>query len=113
MRQRKGPREGPFRSTPTETRRARPATSAGSVVELVAALEHRGDAGPERARALRQLAEAVLGDAHLGERVVLVRVEAGRDEDELRLEARDGRLDRLLERAQVLRVARARPAAGR
>src|SRR5581483_823891 len=74
-------------------------------LELVAALEHRRDAVAHRPAAARELAEAVLADAHVRERILLVRVEAGGDEEELRLEGRDGGLDDARERLRVLLVA--------
>ena len=68
-------------------------------VEVVAALEHGRTARSRCRAAAGELAEAVLGEAQVGERVVLVSVEAGRDEQELRLEAGEGRLDDPVERA--------------
>ena len=59
-------------------------------VELVAALEDGGDAVAETPATAGELAEAVVGDAHVRERVILMRVEAGRDEHELRREGADG-----------------------
>ena len=82
-------------------------------LEVVAALEHGGDARREAAAAARELAETEAGQLHRRERVVDVRVEAGRDDQQVGLEAADGRLDDLLERVEVLLVARARRAAGR
>ena len=83
------PAAGPaVRVSRSRSLRARRPRGAGSVCEVVAALEHRGDARRERGAARGELAEAVLGHAHLRERVVHVRVEAGRDEHELGLEAR-------------------------
>ena len=76
-------------------------------LELVAALEHGRDARRHRRAAARELAEPLLADAHVRQRVVVVRVEAGRHEYEVRLEPRDGGLDQLVERAHVLVVARA------
>src|ERR1700753_1225663 len=58
----------------------------GQRAQVVAAFEHGGDARGEARCALRQLAEAVGGDEHLREWILLVRVEAGRDEEQLGLE---------------------------
>src|SRR4051794_29210418 len=53
--------------------------------QVVAALQHRGTARPEGGRTARELAEPVGRHAHLRERVLLVRVEARGDEQQLRL----------------------------
>src|SRR5262249_42600012 len=72
--------------------------------EVVAALEDGCDPVAERPAALRELAEAVPAQAHVPERVVDVGVEAGRNEDELRLEARHCRLDDAGKCLQILLV---------
>src|ERR671925_385331 len=79
-----------------ETRERR-GDEPGERVEVVAALEHGGGARGERGRTSRQLAEPLGRDEHLRERVLLVRVEARGDEDELGLERPDGRLHQLVE----------------
>ena len=58
--------------------------------------------------AAAQLAKSVLADAHAGQRIVDVRIEARRDEHELRLEALHRGLDDVGERVQILLVPRAR-----
>src|SRR5205814_1840809 len=60
----------------------------------------------EALNSAREVAEAVRGHSHPGERIVDVRVEAGRDEHEVRLEGLHCRRDQLVEGAQVLLVAR-------
>ena len=79
----------------------------GQRLEVVAAFEHRGDARGERRRADGELAEGALGQPELGQRVGQVRVEARRDEQQLRLERGD-RVLGPLERGEVRVVARAR-----
>ena len=81
-------------------------------LEVVAAFEHGGDARAERGAALGELPEPVLRHLHLRQRVLPVRVEAGRDEDEVRRERAHGRLDRGLERRAGTRRRPNAPAAG-
>src|SRR4029450_11211918 len=76
-------------------------------LEVVAAFQHGRDLWAQRGRPFRKLAKAGLGDEHSGERIVLVRVESGRHEDELGLESLHGRLHELVERLQVVLVRRA------
>ena len=78
-------------------------------LEVVAALEDGCDAVGQSPAAARELAEAVLCDVHVRKRVSHVCVEAGRDEDELRLEPLNGGLDYLRERLEVLLVPGAGP----
>ena len=73
-------------------------------LEVVAALEHGRDAWRERRAAPRELREGPGAQLQIREWVVGVRVEAGRDEQQVRLEAPHRALDRL-ERLEVLRVA--------
>src|SRR5260221_13929297 len=99
-----GPRKGPAGYSGVESVQRR-VDETRQRLELVAALEHGADPRRESGAAARQLPEAVCGDAHVGERVVEVRVESRRDEHEVRFEARHRRLDRVLERVQALLVA--------
>ena len=82
-------------------------------LEVVAALEHGGDARGELRAPRGQLAEAVGGHPHLGERVVRVGVEAGGDEQQVGLERRTAGSTMLVERVEVLVVAGAGRRAGR
>ncbi len=75
-------------------------------LEVVAALEHGADPRAELRRAAGELVEPALGELHVGERIVHVRVEARRDEDEVGLEPAHGRLDEL---ARTRRGTRRRP----
>src|SRR5919201_5867643 len=79
---------------------------AGECREVVAALEDRRDAWAERRTAARELAKSVCGDTHIGERVLLVRVEPCGDEHQLRCEASDGRFDSCSERVDVIGIRR-------
>ena len=81
---------------------------AGKGLEVVAALEHGRDSWPERSASSRHVPEPVGRHGHLGQRVVSVRVEAGGDEDEVRVERTHRRLDHLDEGSSILVVARAR-----
>src|SRR5512132_2923535 len=76
-------------------------------LEVVAAFQHGGDLRAQRGRPACELTEARFRHEHSGERVVLVRVEAGGYENEVWSEGVDGGLDELLERAQVVLVRRA------
>src|SRR5262245_14409853 len=58
----------------------------GERARVVAALEHRAEAGSERGTAARELAEPGVGDLDVRERVLHVRVEAGRDDQQVGLE---------------------------
>src|SRR5207302_1111272 len=71
----------------------------------VATLEHRADARGQRRRALREPAEAVVGDAHVGEWVGLVGIEPGGDEEQVGLEGPNRGLDDLGEGAAIVVVA--------
>jgi hypothetical protein len=80
----------------------------GQRLEVVAALEHRGEARAECRAASGDLPEPCRRHLHLSQRVVGVRVEAGGDEHEIRAERPHSRLDRVLERRAVGVVSRAR-----
>src|SRR3954451_24614350 len=77
----KGPRSrGPFASTREALERG--FDESGQRLDLVAAFEPRSHPGRHCRAPLRQLAEAVLGHPHLGQGIVVMRVEARGDEHE-------------------------------
>ena len=82
-------------------------TSDGSVRQVVAALEDRGHAWGELQRTRRELTEAVRREREVGERVVDVRIEAARDEQQVGRETADGVLDDP-PRLEVIRVGSSR-----
>ena len=69
----------------------------GQRLEVVSALEDCGDTRRKRRAPARELAKPVRGHRHLGQRIVAMGVEAGRDEHELGLEGTHDRLDDLVE----------------
>src|SRR5579884_365319 len=77
----------------------------GQRAQVVSALEDRGHARREAARAARELPEAVCGHEHVCERILGVGVEPGRHEQQLRLERRHRPLHRL-PRLEVPPIAR-------
>src|SRR5688500_3707475 len=74
--------------------------------EVVAALEYGSQARCECGAAPGELAEAVLGDEHLPERILAVGVEARGDEHQVGIKRPHGPLD-LLEGSAVLVIPRA------
>src|SRR4051812_36667969 len=77
-------------------------------VEVVAAFEDGGRAWRERTTAPAELAETSLGHVLPRGGIPLVCVDPRRHDDELRIEALHRRRDRVVERAEVLLVSRAR-----
>ena len=79
----------------------------GQRLEVVAAFEHRGDARCKPRRTTSELGEDAGRELEPGERVVSMRVEAGRDQEQLGLECRDRAL-RASERFEITDVASSR-----
>jgi hypothetical protein len=96
-----------------DERRQRRGHAAGEPVEIVAAFEHRDDASARprvgrRAQPRGHLREALLRDAHAGERIVLERIESGADEQHVRLEPSERGQEHVVEDCHVVGVARTR-----
>ena len=74
-------------------------------MQLIAALEDCGNARSKACRTPGELAETVFREAHARHRVVDMRVEARRDDEEVRAESLDRRGGLVLERVEVFLVA--------
>ncbi len=74
-------------------------------LEVVSPLEYGSDPGREPGAARRENAKTFLGQLHAAERIPLVRVEAGLDEQEVGLEGSDGWFDAVGEGLRVGVVA--------